>query len=207
MRAREVVAAFVEVHRTPYAVPPCEPVAEQCGGGDCERQRPAVVAFGFRQRSVRIGRASPHGAQHFGGGMFRLRAVAPVPDEQRADAVALLAVLAALVRVDLQGNGTNGSVSLLWMNTVAQMGKQFSLDTAGKIEPQQQIGARVEDAEPDLRGIGEIGRPVVAGDRFAHGACEGLFERCGTCDVAVDAGDAIHDFRFCWLKIRKKSET
>ena len=52
---------------------------------------------------------------------------------------ALLAVLAALVRVDLQGNGTNGSVSLLWMNTVAQMGKQFSLDTAGKIEPQQQI--------------------------------------------------------------------
>lgn len=52
---------------------------------------------------------------------------------------ALLAVLAALVRVDLQGNGTNGSVSLLWMNTMAQMGKQFSLDTAGKIEPQQQI--------------------------------------------------------------------
>lgn len=38
---------------------------------------------------------------------------------------ALLAVLAALVRVDLQGNGTNGSVSLLWMNTVAQMGNSF----------------------------------------------------------------------------------
>lgn len=38
---------------------------------------------------------------------------------------ALLAVLAALVRVDLQGNGTNGSVSLLWMNTVAQMENSF----------------------------------------------------------------------------------
>ena len=202
MRAREVVAAFVEVHRTLHAVPPCDPVAEQCGGGDCERQRPAVVAFGFRQRSVRIGRASPHGAQHFGRGMFRLRAVAPVSDEQRADAVAFEVVVGVApfgAEKELRaGVGPYGAV------VVERAGRRTAFRD---VEPQQQIGARVEDAEPDLRGIGEIGRPVVAGDRFAHGACEGLFERCGTCDVAVDAGDAIHDFRFCWLKIRKKSET
>lgn len=51
----------------------------------------------------------------------------------------LLALLAALVRVDLQGSGVEGSVSLLWLETIAQMGTQFSLNTAGKVEPQQQI--------------------------------------------------------------------
>ena len=51
----------------------------------------------------------------------------------------LLALLAALVRVDLQGSGVKGSISLLWLETIAQMGTQFSLNTAGKIEPQQQI--------------------------------------------------------------------
>ena len=47
----------------------------------------------------------------------------------------LLALLAALVRVDLQGSGVEGSVSLLWLETIAQMGTQFSLNTAGKVEP------------------------------------------------------------------------
>ena len=51
----------------------------------------------------------------------------------------LLALLAALVRVDLQGSGAEGSISLLWLETIAQMGTQFSLNTAGKVEPQQQI--------------------------------------------------------------------
>ncbi|MFQ9435236.1 MAG: hypothetical protein ACLR1R_02125 [Ruminococcus callidus] len=51
----------------------------------------------------------------------------------------LLALLAALVRVDLQGSGVEGSISLLWLETIAQMGTQFSLNTAGKVEPQQQI--------------------------------------------------------------------
>ena len=51
----------------------------------------------------------------------------------------LLALLAALVRVDLQGSGVEGSISLLWLETIAQMGTQFSLNTVGKVEPQQQI--------------------------------------------------------------------
>ena len=38
--------------------------------------------------------------------------------------------------VDLQGSGVKGSISLLWLETIAQMGTQFSLNTAGKIEPQ-----------------------------------------------------------------------
>ena len=134
MRAREVVAAFVEVHRTLHAVPPCDPVAEQCGGGDCERQRPAVVAFGFRQRSVRIGRASPHGAQHFGGGMFRLRAVASVPDEQRADAVAFEVVVGVApfgAEKKLRaGVGPYGAV------VVERAGRRTAFRD---VEPQQQI--------------------------------------------------------------------
>ena len=51
----------------------------------------------------------------------------------------LLAMLAALVRVDLQTANAEGSVSLLWLETIKQMGTQFSQNTAERIEPQQQI--------------------------------------------------------------------
>ena len=154
MRAREVVAAFVEVHRTLHAVPPCDPVAEQCGGGDCERQRPAVVAFGFRQRSVRIGRASPHGAQHFGGGMFRLRAVAPVPDEQRADAVAFEVVVGVApfgAEKELRaGVGPYGAV------VVERAGRRTAFRD---VEPQQQIGAS-HDGIMELPADAPVGMPA-----------------------------------------------
>lgn len=54
----------------------------------------------------------------------------------------LLALLAALIRVDLSGSVTDGSVSLLWLETLEQLGKQFSITTAGSMELQQQIVQR-----------------------------------------------------------------
>lgn len=61
----------------------------------------------------------------------------PVSFSGAADS--LLAMLAALVRIDLQTDDAEGSVSLLWLKTIKQMGTQFSQNTAARIEPQQQI--------------------------------------------------------------------
>ncbi|MGN1403207.1 MAG: AAA family ATPase [Ruminococcus sp.] len=54
----------------------------------------------------------------------------------------LLALLSALIRADLNGSGTDGSVSLLWLQTLEQLGNQFSIKTAGSVDPQQQIVQR-----------------------------------------------------------------
>lgn len=51
----------------------------------------------------------------------------------------LLAMLAALIRADIQGNGTDGSVSLLFLDTMKMLGTQFSLDTTGSVDAQQII--------------------------------------------------------------------
>ena len=61
----------------------------------------------------------------------------PVSFSGAADS--LLAMLAALVRMDLQTDDAEGSVSLLWLETIKQMGTQFSQNPAARIEPQQQI--------------------------------------------------------------------
>ncbi|MCD7959931.1 MAG: AAA family ATPase [Ruminococcus sp.] len=51
----------------------------------------------------------------------------------------LLALLSAFIRADLQGSGTNGSVSLLYLETLEQLGKQFSLDTVGTLRTDQNL--------------------------------------------------------------------
>ncbi len=52
---------------------------------------------------------------------------------------ALLSLLSPLIRADLGGNGTQGSVSLLLLNTLKQMGTQFSIQTGGAENPQQKM--------------------------------------------------------------------
>jgi SpoVK/Ycf46/Vps4 family AAA+-type ATPase len=54
----------------------------------------------------------------------------------------LLSLLAALVRADLTDTATDGSVSLLFLQTMEQLGTQFSLNTAGDTNPQLQIVQR-----------------------------------------------------------------
>lgn len=51
----------------------------------------------------------------------------------------LLALLAALIRADLSGSGTDGSVSLLLLNTLKQMGTQFAVTATGDTNPQQKM--------------------------------------------------------------------
>ncbi len=51
----------------------------------------------------------------------------------------LLALLAALIRADLSGNHTDGSISLLLLETLKQMGQQFSISTNGSVNPQQNL--------------------------------------------------------------------
>lgn len=50
----------------------------------------------------------------------------------------LLSLMAALIRADISGNGTDGSVSLLLLETLRQMGMQFATSTNG-VNPQQTL--------------------------------------------------------------------
>lgn len=54
----------------------------------------------------------------------------------------LLSLLAALIRADLSENGADGSVSLLLIQTLEQMGNQFSITTTGSLNPQQNLVMR-----------------------------------------------------------------
>lgn len=54
----------------------------------------------------------------------------------------LLALLAAFIRADLMGNEVKGSVSLLFLELLEQMGMQFSITTNGTLNPQQNLAMR-----------------------------------------------------------------
>lgn len=49
----------------------------------------------------------------------------------------LVSLLKVLICADKQGNGTTGSVSLLYISTLEQLGKQFSQDTSGNVKDTQ----------------------------------------------------------------------
>ena len=171
MGNRQIIAALVEVHPGLHAVPRLELMPEQCRCRNGYRHRPAVVAPTLRKCRTRQRRPALHQRQHFGRRMNDIDlALTAVGQQQRADAVYLEVVVAAVV-------GRNKELDArITPHGAVVVGRRGCRALLGDIETQHQQFARMKHAERHLRRIGIVVGPVAACHRLRQGLCECAFD-------------------------------